>query len=80
MLNILKLKIMTQYKGLKYAVFIGGLVTTISLALYPIVVDPMINTEKYKQIQKITREGIKQEEIQPGNMKVWSDPFDKKKS
>lgn len=25
-----------------------------------------------------TEAGIKQEDIQPGNMKVWTDPFDRK--
>lgn len=58
---------------------IGGLVTSITVALYPIAIEPMMNPEKYKKLQKITREGINQDQIQPGNMKVWSDPFDRKK-
>lgn len=53
--------------------------TSITVALYPIAIEPMMNPEKYKKIQKITREGINQEQIQPGHMKVWSDPFDRKK-
>ncbi|ODM89070.1 Small integral membrane protein 20 [Orchesella cincta] len=32
-----------------------------------------------ERAQRHTRQGIKQEEIQPGNMKVWSDPFGRKK-
>lgn len=66
---------MAPLAGWRYAVFIGGIVTTITAALYPIAIEPMMDPEKYKKIQKITREGINQEEIQPGNMKVWSDPF-----
>uniref|UniRef100_A0A1L8DV03 Putative conserved protein with signal anchor n=1 Tax=Nyssomyia neivai TaxID=330878 RepID=A0A1L8DV03_9DIPT len=56
-----------------------GFIGVVSLALYPILVDPMINTKKYQRIQDRNRAGVKQEEIQPGNMKVWSDPFDRRK-
>ena len=31
-----------------------------------------------EEIQKQTRKGIKQEDIQPGNMNVWRDPFGRK--
>jgi len=58
-----------------YGVFIGLL----SATLYPIVIHPIMNTEYYKKLQNENRKGINQEEIQPGNMKVWSDPFDRKK-
>ncbi|XP_049821216.1 small integral membrane protein 20 [Aethina tumida] len=71
---------MPRLVGWRYTALIGGLVGGIALAIYPIIIDPMINTEKYKQIQAHTRANIKQEEIQPGNMKVWSDPFDRKKT
>ncbi|KAF4522503.1 hypothetical protein B566_EDAN002588 [Ephemera danica] len=70
---------MTTLKGWKYAVFLGTIVGGIGLTLYPIAIHPMLNSSEYKKIQQITRQGIKQEEIQPGNMKVWSDPFDRKK-
>ena len=35
--------------------------------------------EKWQKMSKDIRDhaGIKQEDIQPGNMKVWSDPFDR---
>uniref|UniRef100_A0A7G3AFN5 Putative conserved protein with signal anchor n=1 Tax=Lutzomyia longipalpis TaxID=7200 RepID=A0A7G3AFN5_LUTLO len=56
-----------------------GFIGVLALTLYPIVVDPMINTNKYKKIQERNRAGVNQEEIQPGNMKVWSDPFDRRK-
>lgn len=58
--------------------FIGAFVGAVGLTIYPVIISPMMNPEQYKKIQKITRAGIKQEEIQPGNMKVWSDPFDRK--
>ena len=40
---------------------------------------PYLYPEKWKKLSKEIREeaGIKQENIQPGNMKVWSDPFDR---
>jgi hypothetical protein len=71
---------MTILIGWRYKVFIGSIVGVIGLALYPIAIDPMINTEKYKKIQERNRRGVAQEDIQPGNMKVWSDPFGRKKS
>jgi len=39
----------------------------------------MNNSEKWRKISEDNRKnaGIKQENIQPGNMKVWSDPFDR---
>lgn len=33
--------------GWRYVAVVGGLVGAIGLALYPIAIDPMINTEKY---------------------------------
>lgn len=40
---------------------------------------PYLYPEKWKKMSKEIRDeaGIKQENIQPGNMKVWSDPFDR---
>ncbi|KAF7273804.1 small integral membrane protein 20 [Rhynchophorus ferrugineus] len=70
---------MTVLVGWKYAALIGGLVASIALASYPIIIDPMINPDKWKNIQQKTRANINQEDIQPGNMKVWTDPFDRKK-
>ncbi|EEZ97948.2 small integral membrane protein 20 [Tribolium castaneum] len=69
---------MTILRGWRYNVFIGGLVGVIALTLYPIAIEPMLNSEKYKKIQERNRRGIKQEDVQPGNMKVWSDPFGRK--
>lgn len=69
---------MTILKGWKFGVFIGSFVGALGLAIYPVIISPMINPEEYKKIQKRTRAGVKQEDIQPGNMKVWTDPFDRK--
>ncbi|KAJ8950471.1 hypothetical protein NQ314_007858 [Rhamnusium bicolor] len=38
---------MAVLKGWRFAVLIGGLVGAIGIAMYPIVVDPMLNPEKY---------------------------------
>ncbi|XP_055385607.1 small integral membrane protein 20 [Condylostylus longicornis] len=70
---------MTILKGKKYVAFISVIVGTIGIAIYPIIISPMLNPEHYKKIQQINRQGIRQEDIQPGNMKVWTDPFDRKK-
>lgn len=36
-------------RGWRYKAFIGGLVGVIALTLYPIVVEPMMNVEKYSK-------------------------------
>jgi hypothetical protein len=45
------------WTGWRYAALIGGLVGAITLTLYPIAIDPMLNAEKYKEIQKQNRAG-----------------------
>jgi len=65
--------------GWRYGAFVGGLVGAICLTIYPIIISPMMDPEPYKKAQRETRRGIIQEEIQPGNMKVWTDPFGRKK-
>ncbi|XP_055527852.1 small integral membrane protein 20 [Wyeomyia smithii] len=62
-------------RGRNYVLFIGGIVGLIGLACYPIIIEPMMNPEKYKKLQQQNRAGIRQEDVQPGNMRVWSDPF-----
>uniref|UniRef100_A0A1Q3FK08 Protein with signal anchor n=1 Tax=Culex tarsalis TaxID=7177 RepID=A0A1Q3FK08_CULTA len=64
-----------KMRGKNYVLFVGGIIGFIGLACYPIIIAPMMNPEEYKRIQKQNRANIKQEEIQPGNMRVWSDPF-----
>lgn len=65
--------------GWRYGALIGGLFSLTGLAVYGAIIYPMMHIEEYKQIQAVGRKGIVQENIQPGNMKVWSDPFDRKK-
>ncbi|MPC39125.1 Small integral membrane protein 20 [Portunus trituberculatus] len=77
--NYEELHIMTILRGWRYNLFVGALVGFIGATLYPIAIYPMMNSGQYKQAQIENRKGINQEEIQPGNMKVWSDPFDRKK-
>ena len=66
-------------KGWRYAAFIGSIVGAIGIAIYPIIISPMIDPTPWKEFSKEAREkaGIKQENIQPGGMKVWTDPFDR---
>lgn len=40
---------MVVLKGWRYGAFIGVIVGGIGLTLYPIVIDPMINTEQYSE-------------------------------
>ena len=65
--------------GWKYPGFLGAIVGAIGVATYPIIISPYLYPEKWQKISKEVRDeaGIKQENIQPGNMKVWSDPFDR---
>ncbi|XP_067661479.1 small integral membrane protein 20-like [Haliotis asinina] len=67
---------------LKYQVrnvlVLGALVGGIGLTLYPIMIQPYMHPEEWQKMQKHTREGIDRESIQPGGMKVWSNPFEKK--
>ena len=60
--------------GWKYAGFLGAIVGAIGLATYPIIISPYLYPEKWQRMSKEIRQdaGIKQEEIQPGNMKVRS--------
>ncbi|KAJ0172655.1 hypothetical protein K1T71_011794 [Dendrolimus kikuchii] len=66
-------------KNVRYFAFVTGFVGFIGLTMYPIAISPMLDVSEYKNIQKEARKNIKQEDIQPGNMKIWSDPFGRKK-
>jgi len=69
----------TRLTGWRYALLVGGFFGSIALVAYPITIGPMIDPSPYKNAQKVSRAGIRQEDIQPGNMRVWSDPFQRKK-
>ncbi|CAH0663948.1 unnamed protein product [Spodoptera exigua] len=70
---------MAFFRGWRYVAFVSGFVGFIGLALYPIAIAPMIDPSEYRKIQKEARKNIRQEDIQPGNMKIWTDPFGRKK-
>ncbi|KAH9425410.1 small integral membrane protein 20-like [Dermatophagoides pteronyssinus] len=61
--------------GYKSALIVTGFVGTVLIALYPIFIYPYLNIEQYQKAQRENRKGIDREQIQPGNMRVWSDPF-----
>jgi len=65
--------------GWRFAAFFGLFVGAIGATIYPVIIAPMGESEKWRKISEDNRKnaGIKQENIQPGNMKVWSDPFDR---
>ena len=67
----------TRLTGWRFAAFFAAIVGAIGITIYPIIIAPMQNPEKWQQISKENRRGLKQEDIQPGNMKVWTDPFDR---
>lgn len=46
---------MAVLKGWKYVAFVGGIVGTIGIAIYPIIIDPLINTEKYSKELILTK-------------------------
>jgi len=53
------------------AVIISGICVAIGWAI----VYPMLTIDEWKKIQAINRKDIDQEAVQPGDMRVWSDPF-----
>ena len=60
-------------------VLIGSLTGLLAIALYPIAVQPKLHPEKWRERQRTIRDEKSLEETQPGGMKVWQDPFDRKK-
>uniref|UniRef100_A0A6M2DW74 Putative secreted protein n=1 Tax=Xenopsylla cheopis TaxID=163159 RepID=A0A6M2DW74_XENCH len=70
---------MARSSSWKSWAIIGGLVGATACAIYPIIIHPMLYPDYWKKQQKQNRAGIIQENIQPGDMKVWSDPFDRRK-
>ncbi|CAG7830367.1 unnamed protein product [Allacma fusca] len=68
-----------HFKGWTYGIGVSCLLGAMALFMYPIAIAPMINSAEYRRNQARNRAGVKQEEIQPGGMKVWSDPFERKK-
>lgn len=66
-------------------VVVGGFISALGLALYPIVMEPYNNADKYRQIQKINHEKMMQMSnttppISSSTLPPWSDPFATKNS
>uniref|UniRef100_A0A0B6XZJ4 Small integral membrane protein 20 n=1 Tax=Arion vulgaris TaxID=1028688 RepID=A0A0B6XZJ4_9EUPU len=64
---------------MRSAVIIGALVGGVALATYPIIIRPYLDPKPWREKQRIGRDGVDVEKIQPGGMKVWTDPFERKK-
>lgn len=43
---------MAVLKGSRYVMFISAIVGSIGLAIYPIIIRPMMNPDEYKQVRK----------------------------
>lgn len=73
-LNAHKGRVTRHIYGISLTVLVG-------IAIYPIIIQPYYNPDEWRSISAQTRDqaGIKQSDIQPGNMRVWQDPFDRKK-
>lgn len=65
-------------RGLNISVILGGFVAAVCAALYPVAIHPYLHVDEYKKVQQKTRKDIDQESVQPGGMKIWSDPFGRK--
>lgn len=60
-------------RGMLIPLAVAGAILT---ALYPIAIHPYLNIEQYQKSQKANRAGINRQAVQPGGMRVWSDPFE----
>lgn len=68
---------MSKAKDWRSIVAVAAVVGGIAAATYPTIISPYLNPEPWREIQRIGRQGIEREKIQPGGMKVWTDPFAK---
>lgn len=59
----------------KTRVAVGTCVALLGVASYAVIVYPMKHAKEYMAIQDEVRSGIDREQIQPGGMRIWSDPF-----
>ena len=56
-----------------------GFTALLGCAIYPVIIHPKIFPEVYREKQKWLRNSVPLDKTQPGGMKVWSDPFERKK-
>ncbi|XP_034250755.1 small integral membrane protein 20-like [Thrips palmi] len=59
----------------KGRVAVASCVALLGAACYGVIVYPMKHAQEYMRIQDEVRQGIDREQIQPGGMRIWSDPF-----
>uniref|UniRef100_UPI00358E2495 small integral membrane protein 20 n=1 Tax=Myxine glutinosa TaxID=7769 RepID=UPI00358E2495 len=62
-------------KYVRSGLVFGGFIGAVVAFLYPIFIYPRMHMHEFQITQQKNREGVNQESIQPGGMKVWSDPF-----
>ncbi|XP_016958914.1 uncharacterized protein LOC108030532 [Drosophila biarmipes] len=53
---------MAVLRGWRFVGFVSCIFGAVGLTLYPVIVDPMLNTEKYKTLQEYSK--IKRDELQ----------------
>jgi len=62
----------SKYKGLSSSII---LVSGISLAVGVAILFPYFAQDYFKEKQQENRRGINQDSVQPGGMRIWSDPY-----
>lgn len=55
--------------------YVAGLMTLTGVASYAAIIYPMMHASEFREIQEKTRRGLDRTQIQPGGMRIWSDPF-----
>ncbi|XP_043918092.1 small integral membrane protein 20 [Protopterus annectens] len=65
-------------RNTRIVLIFGGFLAAVGAVFYPIFFHPMMHIEDYKNEQKKNRAGIKQEDVQPPGLTVWTNPFAKK--
>ncbi|EDW76936.1 uncharacterized protein Dwil_GK13281 [Drosophila willistoni] len=58
---------MAVLRGWRFVGFVSCIVGAVGLTLYPVVIDPMLNTDKYKSLQEYSK--TKRDELQHRNLK-----------
>ncbi|XP_054163605.1 small integral membrane protein 20-like [Oppia nitens] len=63
----------------RYGLLVGSFVAAVGATMYAVFLYPRQHIDYYKTQQSKNRAAIKIDDIQPGGMRVWSDPFDRRK-
>ncbi|KAF6034109.1 hypothetical protein EB796_007588 [Bugula neritina] len=66
-------------RNYKSTLAIGLCVGIVCAGCYAAIIQPMSHVDSWQTTQRENRRGINQEDIQPGGMRVWSDPFNRRK-